>query len=382
MKTILKNRNFTAFLYVFTGFLLIAAGYVSWVYHLFDTETTWSVTVLSRAIAFLFQALGMGIYTFFSRLRPGFAQRKIFIIPVYILYIFFLFPSMFAPFITGTFLCGFVMNLLCGMIAGGCLHVLAYLVDYDKRGLVFGGGYSLAAVLVCFISLIGHGVILKSTFSILLYSLLAVGLSFLAVKCEKELFKSEEEKREDNESLEENGLYNSGLHNDGLLKMTGISIILSACVVVFASSFIRGAGSVLLIPDIPDIQIGIRPEIANLFFAAGLFLAGIVNDKSRKGGLIAAIPSLVLPVFIILFNKGTVSRTVFLALDLFFFGFLSVYRVLLFSDMSKPEREKIKGLPYGAGLLFGFGFLFGRFGDAVGAQVGVALSQLLLDIFA
>lgn len=366
MKTILKNRNFTAFLYVFTGFLLIAAGYVSWVYHLFDTETTWSVTVLSRAIAFLFQALGMGIYTFFSRLRPGFAQRKIFIIPVYILYIFFLFPSMFAPFITGTFLCGFVMNILCGMIAGGCIHVLAYLVDYDKRGLVFGGGYSLAAVLICLISLIGHGVILKSTFSILLYSLLAVILYFLAAKCEKELFQSGEEE----------------IKEEGTPKISGISIILSACVVVFAASLIRGAGSVLVIPDIPNVQIGIRPEIVNLFFAAGLLLAGILNDKSRRWGLIAAIPSVILPAFVILLNKGAVSRTVFLVLDFFFFGFLSVYRVLLFADMSKPEREKIKGLPYGAGLLFGFGFLFGRFGDAVGTQVGVALSQLLSDIFA
>lgn len=358
MKAIVKNRNFIVFLYIFSGFFLTGAGYISWLYHLMEVETAWNLDVISTVIAFLFQAAGIGIYTLLVRLRPGFVSRKIFILPLYVFYVFFLVPSMFAPSLTGTFLFGFIANLLCGMIAAGYLHSLSCLVDYGKRGIVFGGGYALASVAVRLVSFIGNGQFLKTSFALLLYGLLAVVLVFFANRCAKVIFNGPV--KTDNGPVETD--------NGDEKKIPGIAMIAVSCAGIFFISAVKEMG--LCFPA-SDLISGIGIEFSGLFYAAGLLLAGFINDRNRRYGVICVLATSMFSCLILLFARGNVPGVVLWALNSFLFGFVSVYRVLVFADMNRNNSTKMKNVPFDAGCLFGFGMLFGRLGDATGAQVGI-----------
>jgi DNA-binding CsgD family transcriptional regulator len=362
MKAVVKSRNFIGFLYIFFGFFLTSAGYISWLYHLMEVETAWDLDVISTVIAYLFQAVGIGIYTLLVRLRPGFVSRKIFVIPLYVFYVFFLVPSMFAPSLTGTFLFGFIANLLCGMIASGYLHSLSYLVDYGRRGIVFGAGYSLASIVVWLVSLIGNGQFLKTSFALLLYGLIAAILIVFANRCAKAIFKdlTDESEAGEDTNTSENG------------KRLSIAILFVSCAGIFLISAIKEMGFYF---PAADLISGISIESSRLFYAAGLLLAGLVNDRNRRYGMISVLATTILPFIMLMMARENVSRTILWALDYFFFGFFAVYRVLVFADMCKLEKGKKGTIPYGAGILFGFGLMFGRLGDAVGTQVGIAFGE-------
>ena len=378
MKAVVKSRNFIGFLYIFLGFSLTSAGYISWLYHLMEVETTWDVDVISTVVAYLFQAVGIGIYTLFVRLKPGFVQRKIFVLPMYVLYVFFLAPAMFAESLTGTFLFGFIAQLICGMIAGGYLHSLAYLVDYGRRGIVFGAGYSVSSVAVWLISLIGNGYLLKSSFSLLIYAGLATALCAVAIYCAKQIYKDlpAEDGTSKSTVTEQDGIESSMPVAGGKLSKTAqskrisIEILFVSAAAIFLVSLIKEMAFYFPAADIAD---GISLETSRLFYAAGLLLAGLIIDRNRKYGMISLLAATILPFVMLVLAREEVSRTVLWALDYFFYGFFAVYRIVLFSDMCKLDKEITGKIPYGAGILFGFGLLFGRLGDAAGTQIGITL---------
>jgi hypothetical protein len=89
--------------------------------------------------------------------------------------------------------------------------------------------------------------------------------------------------------------------------------------------------------------------------------------------MISLLAATILPFVMLVLAREEVSRTVLWALDYFFYGFFAVYRIVLFSDMCKLDKEITGKIPYGTGILFGFGLLFGRLGDAAGTQIGITL---------
>lgn len=368
MKSLMKNRNITVFLYVFFGFFLVSAGSVSWVFHLAEIGTAWSFDLVSTIIAYLFQTVGITIFTLLVRLHKSPVQKKTFVMAIYILYVFFLFPSMFAAYITGTFLFGFVMNLLGGMIEGGFLHALSYMVDYRKRGLVFGGAGFAATLLIGLILLIAGGAFFKSTFSILVYAPIAVILYFLSVHGEQEIH-----------------VIRENVNNPGTagVKTKYIPALLLACATVTLSGLVREI--VLYYPNAESGQEN-GPRALLFFYATGLLLAGILSDLNRKFGLAGAFISVVLPFLMKLPVCKSLPEILKSGPDKFFYGFLIVFSVLLFADLCLPrktetqtENEKKKNergdILKTAGFAFGFGFLFGRLGEAVGTLFRILLAD-------
>lgn len=59
-------------------------------------------------------------------------------------------------------------------------------------------------------------------------------------------------------------------------------------------------------------------------------------------------------------------------LGYFFFGFLAVFRVVLFSDLSRTQENLL--------YVAGFGLLFGRIGDAAGNLTGILLNDRLIPL--
>ena len=79
----------------------------------------------------------------------------------------------------------------------------------------------------------------------------------------------------------------------------------------------------------------------------------------------------VFAVILIALRGEPVSTIIFWALGYFTFGFYSVYRVILFSDISQ-QRNML--------YLSGFGLFIGRIGDAAGKGVCIVLEKYLLAL--
>ena len=116
-----------------------------------------------------------------------------------------------------------------------------------------------------------------------------------------------------------------------------------------------------------DVSSGINLELSRAFYGIGLATAGILGDRNRKYGAISCIAALVFP-FLMLSLTGEVTVSIlFWILGYIFFGFYTVYRIVVFSDLARSDRS----------LLFvaGYGLMFGRLGDAAGSLLGMTLAD-------
>ena len=106
--------------------------------------------------------------------------------------------------------------------------------------------------------------------------------------------------------------------------------------------------------------------MSRLLYAAGLIIAGLVSDRSRKWGAVCTLAALITPFIMLTLTGEAVPHMILWCLDYLVFGFFSVYRVLVFSDLAVQND-----------LLFlsGFGLMFGRAGDAAGTLICLILRE-------
>ena len=141
------------------------------------------------------------------------------------------------------------------------------------------------------------------------------------------------------------------------------SSILLAGILVLLFSIVNSCG--FAFPS-ADLGKGINLEFARLFYAAGLLIAGFLNERSRRYGAVCALAALVIPFIMLGLRGEMVSLRVFWALSYFTFGFYSVFRMILFVDMARSKKCLY---------LSGFGLLLGRLGDAAGEALCLSLSD-------
>lgn len=115
-----------------------------------------------------------------------------------------------------------------------------------------------------------------------------------------------------------------------------------------------------------DVALGISLELSRVFYAAGLVIAGIVGDRERKYGAICCVASLGVPFLMITLSSSLGPSYVFWVLNYLLFGFFTVFRVILFSDIARKDACLL--------YLSGFGLLFGRLGDAAGTYGCISLA--------
>ncbi|MBR3040468.1 MAG: hypothetical protein IKI20_07425 [Lachnospiraceae bacterium] len=143
-----KKRSLNTFLLCFFSFFLTIACYQSWIFHMKELSSTWSLELLSSTTSYLFQALGVIIYMLFAYYVPDLTGSKLFITSVYAVLSLSLIPSMFSSTLTGTYFNGFIMNILVGAIWGMNLYGITFSTKTNLRFFVLGGGYVLAALSV------------------------------------------------------------------------------------------------------------------------------------------------------------------------------------------------------------------------------------------
>ncbi len=326
---------------IFLGFLLTSTGHLAWMYRLMELTSADISYQLTNVAGYALQAVGIGLFALiikFKRINP----RLIFIIST-LGYTACLFPVVLSGSLVVSAVFGLLLSLLCGVIAGFYLNELTE-NGGEHRAVSFGFGYGAATIGSWLLSVIGGGSLYYGNGVLIICFALAV-LSAATVFI----------KAQPSEAVQPVNAAKPRIKLSRLLLLCGGIVLLFSLVNNIGFAFSASA-----------VQDGLRVELSRLFYAVGLVAAGFVTDKSRKYGAVCALAALVIPFIVLALRGELVSTAVFWALGYLAFGFYSVYRVILFSDIAKD-----RGLIY----ISGFGLLLGRIGDSIGSEINALLSD-------
>jgi DNA-binding CsgD family transcriptional regulator len=327
------------------SFLLTGSCYITWwLYKLPVAFDSTSVDILSEVVGYLFQALGIVLFSICVRRKAKFALSHLCFGIIVILDGVMTALAFLSSTAYGILIFGYLMNLLHGVIGGYYLTRLTQLVPQQRRGIVFGAAYAFGSVGSWALSLPMGGDFLGSPYIFILYAAMIVAIILIDRTCRADAA------------------------ND-LDIATPInfkkSIIPIAAVVVILLSIVKGLG--FYFPSVDHLGGVVSAVSMRTFYAIGLIAAGLVNDRNRKLGAICCFAALIFP-FISFGLSGEPSVGVILWIaGYIFFGFFSVYRVVTFADFSGKQSSLLP--------IAGFGLLYGRIGDAAGALGGIALGM-------
>ena len=331
-------------------FLLTSTAYLAWTYHIMGLVKAPISEVVTLIIGYLFQAAGIGLFSLLIRRREDLARVSVY--AALILHMLCLVPAVLA----GTFIqaaaFGSVMNLFCGWIAGYYLYRLTTDVSAACSAMTLGAGYSASIVVSWALSALFGGALYHSVW-ILIICLALTAIAFFILRI------GQGQPDAETEEVTEKG-FSAGIQIPKETEFRKFLLLAGALVLVFSIVNSCGFG----FPS-EDVEKGISVEFSRLFYAAGLLIAGYVNDRNRRYGAICAVAVLVIPFLMMAIRGEPVSLLIFWVLSYFTFGFYTIYRIILFSDIAR-----------GKGLipLCGFGLLIGRIGDAAGEALCLAMS--------
>ena len=325
---------------IFLCFLLTSTGHLSWMYHMMTMAEAELSSQVATAAGYAAQAAGIGVFALlirYSKITP-----RVICVASLILYAVCLVPSVLSKNFVWTVVFGLMMSVICGIIAGYYLYDLTKGVGERGRAISFGIGYGVSTIASWLFSLIDHGSVYYGN-GVMILCMILTALAALSVflRTEEAPLTAADQKAK---------------------PKLGKLLILS-CMVVLVFSLVNNIGFSF---SAAQVQGGLRPEFSRVFYAVGLVSAGFVTDRSRKYGAVCALAALVIPFIVLALRGEPVSSTIFWGLGYLAFGFYSVYRVILFSDLASG-----RGLLY----LSGMGLLIGRIGDALGSEISILLSK-------
>jgi len=333
-------------------FFLTSSGYLSWLYHLLGFVSSSTADLLTMSAGYVMQAIGLGIFSLLLRSGDISPSGKLFG-AASALYIAFLAPAMLSSSFIGTVIFGLLMNAGCGFLAGYYLRELSSLTEQGGRAVIFGSGYALSVLLSWLLSLVGRGKFIRSGSALLLYILLALPGVWLSSRKAVSSSGTESAVAESSAGAPA-GSCDKAIA--GSAPLPGRSILLAA-VTVLGLCLVKNLG--FTFPS-SDIGPGVSLEFSRLLYAAGLITAGFVSDKDRRYGAVCTVAALVTPFIMLALAGEAVPHMILWCLDYFIYGFFSVYRVILFSDIARKNASLC---------LAGCGLMFGRLGDAAGTAV-------------
>lgn len=345
--TTLKT-NLQCSLIIALCFLWTSTGYLSWMYQLLDFAESSSVDWLTEVIGYLFQAFGIFIFSLvIKRKKSLLSNKSIFITCIGIDFIFIILATLSNQLLF-ILIWGYMMNFVHGIIAGFYLTLLATQVELKYRSIVFGVAYAASSIASWLISLLNQSNFLRSEYALITYGIFICITTGLII-AEKEPI-----------PLERITFTGKDI-SAGAIALAGLTVVLV--------SLTRGIGFYF---PMADISTGINLEFSRAFYAVGLILAGIVGDRSRKYGAVSCLAALFFPFAIIALSNEVGVSIVLWILGYCLFGFLAVFRVVLFSDIARMKEDFM--------YVAGFGLMFGRIGDAIGNLTGIILNDKLIPL--
>ena len=353
------------------SFFLTSSGYLSWLYHLMPLVSAGQTDLLSMSVGYAAQAAGILMFCVLIYRRADLIGRSLYSL-LMVLFFICLVPSVLSAGATGTIVFGLLLNVCCGLIAGYYLYALSLSAGVSRRGRIYGYGYAVSALMTWVVSLIGRGSFLRSPWSLLLYAATAALCAWLGdlpeagVNHETTSDESFENVSGNNSAAgsvkagktDKKDIPAGNRRTDARL---GRKTVLMIGFTLFLICLVKNLG--FGFPS-ADVHSGISIELSRLVYAAGLIAAGHVNDRSRKYGAVCTLIALITPFIMLTLEGESVPHIILWNLDYLIYGFFSVYRVLLFTDLAGSQD-----MPFLAPL----GLAIGRMGEASGN-----LTELLL----
>ena len=342
-------------------FLYTGAGYLSWMYHLVDFFPASNVDVLTEVIGYLFQALGILIFSIVT--KKATKSSPISSIVILSIDLALIITACLSPNAVLTLILGYLMNIVHGLVAGVYLTLLVTHVTQQKRALVFAIGYAVGTVLSHLISTIGSDNFLRDNRVLIIYAIITV-LSIITVYLCCSQPQNTELLKVSGQNASKDATDTADAQSQSPKALLDSRVLLTLFTVFLLCS-VKNMGFYFPLSDVMGASISL--EFTRVFYAVGLIIAGIINDRSRKWGSVCCIAPLVLPFAMLALGSTLNSRGILWILSYLFFGFYTVYRVIVFADMAGKARE----LTYLAPL----GLMVGRLGDAIGSGLGIALTK-------
>lgn len=335
------------------SFLWTGCAYLSWFYHLAEFYGGSQVDMLTEVFGYLMQSAGLLAFAMYKKKSAGNFSRYSFALISLTGLVLALLAAL-SPSGSVSLVFGYGMNAVFGMIAGSYLQMLAECASVKHSGIVFGAGYGIGSIVSFLISLIGDGNFLARPEAFVVYVIVcaaSVPLSIRIVGAEG----SEEQGHNNLRAAQSGNLTTPNIAS--YLWLPGITVLLL--------SLVKSGGFYFPAADLGDHNVSL--ELSRSFYAAGLIAAGLINDKRRSAGAVLCIAALVFPFFTMIAGTHSGINYVLWITGYIFFGFYAVYRVLLFTDISRSGA--------GLGYLACMGLMWGRLGDAAGAASGMLLGD-------
>lgn len=330
------------------SFLWTGSAYISLFYRMIDYYTSSQLDIYHVVIGYLLQALGMILFAWGVHRRSDVFTKKSFFFVIMIFEAVIISLGLLSQSPSILLFSSLVMNLLHGFVAGFYLLLLSKYIPQQYRGRAFGFAYAIGSIGSWILSLPFDGEFLKMEGILIVYIVLIMITIVLNTKISEE------------EIIFENPSYGIDFNFTTFIHIFVVLILLS---------LIKNIGFYFPVSDISTV---INIEFSRAFYAIGLIAAGVINDKNRRYGAVCCLASLLF-AFISFSLLGKTEYTVALwILGYIFFGFFSVYRVIVFSDIAAKKT---------AFLVFaGSGLIAGRIGDALGTIVGILLSKNIIAL--
>ena len=339
-----RRNTLWCFLLTCVCFTITAEAWIQWHRHLMTLSSPQEADAFCLVAGYLFQAAGMGVAALVARQRPSSLTPSVATAAIAGHFVCSV-PASLGTGAVGTVAFGLLMCLLCGIIAAFYLQTLSVHVPSDLRGITFGGAYACSTVVTWLLALapvtLAGGIATSLVTCMLLSTIAAV----LVLRTPVVSVPSAPPPRHD-------APVSHG--HDPVIPLTMCAVLLMSLVKNVGFSF----------PS-TDLIAGVSMETSRLFYAVGLIVAGLVNDRNRSWGAILCTVALVTPFALLAVAGEPVSATVLWAVDYLFYGFFSVYRVVLFADLAQQRGQMH---------LACLGLLFGRMGDALGTAVCQSLT--------
>ena len=305
--TFLLSTAIVAVCYLYTG-----SAYMSQFYRLLDFYDAGTADIITTGGNYLLQAAGMALYGLGLWKRPRFFGRRIVFAALLATGAVFMAVSQLSHAALTVVLSGFIFELHIGVYFGFYLALFARNVPKAHAGLCFGAAYALGSVGTYLFSLLDGGAFLVSESVTSVYLVLA-GVTAALVLLAEDI------------AVAEDGAPTSGAPRVGWL---------SGVIVLMMVISVAGSGISYAIPQAPDVNW----NLIRAFYALGLILAGWITDRSRLVGEICAAASLAYPLVTMALIGEGVAGTAALAASYAVRGFLTVYYIIVCTDLGAEEN--------------------------------------------
>ncbi len=324
-------------------FLYTSTGYLSWVYRLMALGAVDNPDFLTLLVAYLMQALGVGVYLWLARRCDERGLRRVALVAMAVAAVL-LVPSTVVGGVATTIVAGLAENVTYGLIQGFYMGELALLVEGNSQGMVFGVAYGVSTLAGWLLSLPADGALSWGNGCLVLCCLLAL-VAMVALRALP--LPSDSGCEEGHSSQVDASLLE-------LVPLAALAVVMVSVVKTMGFAF----------PSV-DLGGGVSIELSRLFYGVGLVVAGLASDRDRRLGLLVCGLALVTPFLMLALSGAGVSGAPLWALEYFLTGFYVLFRVLLFADLARGA-----GVPH----LAGAGLMFGRIGDALGEGLFLLLA--------